>query len=177
MKRFRDTEAWKYIRTLLEIAVIVAVVWTLIAAFSSIGAAEYVTCKAWVICHPGDYVNLRARADRHSQCVGRLDAGDFVELDGTTRNGFARVANLTVDTPNEVWIYTGYLVFDEPVWMNGKTAVVASNKQLAARRNCTGEVRKWLQNGTEVQVFWYSDEWCVTNRGFIMTQWLDLVGE
>ena len=158
---------------LIALAVLVAAGGYFCASAAGRATAEETTAKAWVICQPGDYVNLRAKATKQSRAVSRLDCGDMVELDGKTKNGYARVVNLTIDGPGEVWIYTGYLVFDEPRWYGDEMTVVG-NARVAARKNCGGDVRRWLQPGTDVWVYWMSEDWCVTNRGFIRTKYLEV---
>lgn len=175
-----DRPVWNEIRkwliTIIEIALIVGVVWAVIVGIQGISFAEGDYAKGYVICQPGDYVNARISPSRKSESVGRYESADVVWLDGETKNGFALCVNAMKET-DDVWVYTGYIVFDEPKWLNGQTAIVSSTGRLAARRNCCGEVRKWLTNGTEMQVFWWSDDWCVTNYGFVKTQYIDLVGE
>ena len=169
-------EARKWLITILEILLIAAFIWAVIAGVQSLGLAEDAPVQAYVLCQPGDYVNARLTPSRKSTSEGRFESGDVVWLDGNTNNGFAHCVDTTFEAC-EVWVYTGYIVFDEPEWRNGQTAIVTSNARLAARRNCSGEVRKWLNTGDEVQVFWLTDEWCVTNYGFIKTFYLELVGE
>ena len=160
--------------TLLEIVLIAAAVYGIATFIDSISFAES-NVKAWVICKPGGYVNARAKAETGSDISGRFDAGDEILLDGTTNNGFAHIAYPTFE--DDAWVYTGYVVFDKPVWKGGLTAKVSSNAKLAVRSSMTGEVIKWLKNGQELQVFWYTDEWCVTNYGYVMTEWIDMVGD
>ena len=166
----------RFILIVAALAVIVGCAGFLIGNAGISAAAERATVRAWVICQPGDYVNLRSKASRSSMQVGRLDCGDEIELDGETRNGFARVVNLTIDTPAEVWIHTGYLVFDKPEWYGDSMAVVG-NARVAARKCCDGEVRRWMKPGTEVYTYYRSDEWCVTNRGFIKSEYLEVGSE
>ena len=170
-KRRKDTR--KRYTALLLAAVIMAGIGWMIGMAECKAVAEKATVKAWVLCQPADYINLRARASRKSTAVGRLDCGDAVELDGVTKNGFARVTGITIDSPDEAWIYTGFVVFDRPVW-SGEQMEITGNGRVAARKNCCGEVRQWLQPGALVTVYWKSDEWCVTNRGFIKTQYLEV---
>lgn len=167
------TNKARFILIVLLAAVVVAGIGWMIGSAGCRAGAESATAKAWVICQPGDYVNLRSRASRNSQAVGMVDCGDMLELDGVTKNGYARVVNLTIDTPAEVWIHTGYIVFDKPEWY-GDSMIVTGSGRVAARKNCEGELKRWLKPGAEVYVYWRSDEWSVTNRGFIKTIYLDV---
>ena len=156
---------------MILVAALAAVVLAGVFRMAATGRAD--TATAWVICQPGDYVNIRENASRKSAAVGRLDPGDAVEITGEGRNGFAEIRDLTLETAGGAWVYAGYIVFDEPEWY-GDEMVVIGTARVAARRNCCGEVRSWLQPGTEVQVFWKTEEWCVTNRGFIRTEYLEV---
>lgn len=166
----------KLLIALIELLLIVGIVSGVILLIESVGIADGDPVRAYIICQPGDYVNARLNPSRKSTAIGRLESGDDIWLDGDTNNGFAHCVDTTFEAC-ECWVYSGYIVFDEPEWRNGQTAIVTSNARLAARRNCSGEVRKWLNTGDEVQVFWLTDEWCVTNYGFIKTFYLELVGE
>ena len=173
-----NKETWieirKWIVTIIEILLIVAAIYGAITLINSVSLADG-GAKAYIICRPGDYVNAREKPDRHSEQAGFFEAGDEVILDGKTSNGFAHLAYPTFE--GDSWVYTGYIVFDKPVWKGGQTAIVNSNANLAVRKCITGEIKKWLKNGQEMQVFWWSEEWCVTNYGFVMTEWIELVGE
>ena len=171
-----NTRTPRKAKRMARIALLALLLLVILMAIQNVGKADKDTATAWVVCQPGDYVNARMNPSRKSQSVGRYDGADKVELDGKTSNGFAHCVDSTFEVC-ESWVYTGYLVFDEPEWLNGQTAIVTSNARLAARKNCTGEVRKWLNTGDEVQVFWWSEEWTVTNYGFIKTKYLELVGE
>jgi len=169
----KETREKRFLLIVLILGIIVAGIAWMIGTAGCKAAAEGATVKAWVLCQPSDYINLRARASRKSAAVGRMDCGDAVELDGKTSNGFARVTGITIDSPGEAWIYTGFVVFDRPVWY-GEQMEIVGNGRVAARKNICGEVRQWLQPGQMVTVYWKSEEWCVTNRGFVKTQYLEV---
>ena len=160
----------------IEIILIVGIIAGIIFALESVSFSENIYAKGYIICQPGDYVNVRWSPKVANNKCGRLDAGDEILLDGEIRNGFALCADSTFES-SDAWVYLGYIVFDKPVKTDGQKAIVSSNYRLAARQNCTGELRKWLYNGDIVQVFWWSEEWCVTNYGFVKSEYLDLVGE
>ena len=159
------------LRVLLAAALVAVIGFS--AGFLSIRAgAENRTVRAWVICQPGDYVNVRAKASRASGSIGRLETGDAVELDGKTRSGYAHIVNAGLEE-DEAWIHAGYLAFDKPEW-SGERMEIASQARVACRKYADGPVRCWLTAGAEVQVFWRTEEWSVTNRGFIKTMYLEV---
>ena len=151
----------------MEIAVLVFAVVS--GAFGS--GNETITC--WVLCQPGDHVNLRMEPSKGSPAVGFLDCGDSFETDGTSRDGWIRVLGIG---ECECWIYCGYVVTEEPVKVFSNYLVVARNR-VACRRWVDGPQIKgrlgWLHTGSEVSVFYIAGEWAVTSRGYIRSEWLE----
>ena len=138
--------------------------------FCAIGEEEF---QCWVLCQPKNRVNLRMEPNKDSKCVGWLECGDGFQTDGSVQNGWIKVLDAG---ECECWIYSGYVVTDEPeeVFEN---YVCAARKQVACRRWVDGpqyEGRSgWLKNGSEITVFYIAGKWAVTSRGYIQTEWLD----
>lgn len=134
----------------------------------SAAAAE----SRWVFCN--GYVNVRRSADKGSMIVGRLDAGDEFETDGKVRDGFIHVLGIGED--GEGWIFAGYTVDERPEKEETRYVCVAK-RRVACRRWTRGPQIKgrtgWLYNGTNVTVFWRTETWSVTNRGYIRSEWLE----
>ena len=153
------------LRIVLALVIVLAVI--VIAA-----RAEDTTFTCWVLCQPGDHVNLRIEPSKGSKSVGWLEVGDSFETDGTERNGWCRVLDRG---ECECWIYCGYVVTEKPEKI-GETMYVVARKQLACRRWVNGpqnENRPWLKNGREVQVFYIAGDWAVTNLGYVEAAWLE----
>lgn len=134
-------------------------------------SAEANTVTAWVMCQPGDWVNARVRGSRSSMSIGMLETGHPVEVTGKTEHGYAQCIKTGLEN-DEAWIHSGYLVFDEPKWSGAEAEVVCKGVVLC-RKYVDGPVRKRLAGGSIVQIFWKTDEWCVTNYGFIKTEYLE----
>lgn len=152
--------------------------WALVAVLAIAVVAQAATSKdtvtAWVVCQPGNYVNVRLKPSTKSESIGRFETGYTAEVTGKTRNGFAHVkVSLEYD---EGWIHAGYLVFDEPVWMEGAMYTVRSNGRVACRKYVDGPRRCWVVNGSTLQVFWIAGEWAVTNKGFIRSEFIQPMG-
>lgn len=176
--RFRDTEAWKYIRTALEILLIIAVIYGLVHlyvsfGFSEAGADEWddVT-EAYVLC--ADFVYVRTYPNKKGEPLGRFESGWKVWLDGKKKNGFLHVIDTGLEADG--WIYKGFIVYDEPIKV-GQNATIVSKGRLRARKYVNGKRTRWLKPLATVKVFWWSDEWCCTNCGYIQTKYLELDGE
>ena len=163
----RTNRAREILTILLAAVVVAGILWVITGE----GRAD--TATAWVICQPGDYINVRERASTKSGAIGRLDPGDEIHITGNTGNGFAEIADMPLETGSGAWVYAGYIVLDEPELYMDEMEVIGTAR-VAARRNCCGDIRCWLEPGTVVQVFWKSEEWCVTNRGFIRTEYLEV---
>lgn len=162
----------KLLVTVLEIVLIALVVYTVITVLNSTSFGEELT-EAYVICQPGDYVNVRMSPSKKSQAIGYIESGEQFLTDEQMKNGFIHCYG--IGECGEGWIHAGYVVFDEPVRVD-RIAYSISKAKLAARKYIGGKVRKWLKNMTSVTVYWMSDEWCVTSSGFMKTMYLEMEG-
>ena len=133
-------------------------------AMVSPAAAE----SRWVFCK--SYVNVRMSANKTSPVVGRLDACDEFETDGTVRNGFLKVYG--VGENGVGWVFAGFTSEDRPEEENVHY-VCAAVKRVACRRWIGGPRNRWLNNGSRVMVYYTTEYWCVTSRGYIAREWLD----
>ena len=66
-----------------------------------------------------------------------------------------------------------YLADEEPTRVDC-TGIVISTGRLAARRSVGGERKNWLKPGSTVKVSWVTSEWCVTNKGYVMLEYIEL---
>ena len=154
------------------ITILIALVLAVIAFTGNYGAiqarAEETTTNAWALCKT--YINIRLWPSKEATAVGFLDPCDRVEVDGRTKNGFAHVTY-----PVDGWVYAGYLTFSEPKAV-GETYTVVARRRVAARRWVDGPqmgTKPWLINGSEVTVLYMSDDWALTNRGYVKAEWLE----
>ena len=174
-KPFRDTEAWKWIRTLLEIAALVGVLFALswvISGFSMTEAhADEPIYEVWVMCRPDSEVYIRSKPRKDAPIAGSAVCGDYFRTDWRERNGFVHVT----DVPNESgegWISKRYIVCMEPMFV-AYTMTVHSRGRVAVRNYPQGKRTRWVANGTELRVYCVADGWAVTELGYIMTQYLE----
>ena len=164
----------KILITLLEIALIALAVYLIVTGLNGVTLAEEYdqVFTAYVICQKDDYVNVRMYPSKKSEVVGRCDGGDEILTDGYEKNGFLRCYGFeSVDA----WIFSGYVVYDKPEWVN-RIGYSVSRAVLNVRRFIGGKVIHKLKNLAEVVVYWLSDEWCVTNKGFVKTKYLEIEG-
>ena len=150
---------------------IISIILVLITLFSFAFAEE----AMYVICMPNDRVNIRLGASRTSSSIGWLEMGDIVYYDGTTKNGYRHCVGLGVEA-GEGWVHKGYLV-DEPVEYVNQDATIVSKSRLAARKNVNGKRTRWLKPGGTVKIYCWTNEWALTNCGYVQTAYLELNGE
>lgn len=132
--------------------------------------AESVYAKQWIICK--DYVLIRQWASRKAPECGQLDPGDEIEIDGNTKDGFAHIVS-----PVDGWVWAGNIVGSRPEKVECMAFVTAKTR-LAARRWVDGpqvDSKPWLINGSEIKVYWMNDEWAVTSRGYVRSEWLEMM--
>lgn len=163
------TELLKWIRTLIELAAIAAVIYGAICALGSISFAEE-EMDCWVICQPDGYVNVRKGPGNHREVIGYAVAGMHCRTDGKEKNGYLHI----IDASTEYgfgWIHSGYVVFSEPEAMDREMTVKASGR-VACRDRIDGKRRGWVRKGDTIRVYWRTRSWAVTENGFIQTKYL-----
>lgn len=126
----------------------------------------------WILCQPDSYVNVRMYPKKKSEEIGRLECGDSIYTDGKVKNGYLHI--FVSFELLEGWVHKGYVVYDEPYTPYLANTNVKSNGRVAARRTIKGERRCWLKNEQPIKVYMVSEEWCVTDKGFVKTKFVDL---
>jgi hypothetical protein len=145
-----------------RIVCLVAVLACLMAVFSVSGEEiEYYT-----LCQPESHVNARKTPRMRAEIVGRLELGDKVWSDGAKRNGFLHVYG---PFECDCWVYAGFLVPEITVQ---ESEMFIQADKVACRRSINGRRRKWMYEGDRVKVFAFSDDWAITDQGFIMIRFL-----
>lgn len=152
-------------RAVILLIVDAVILIVLIGLFNYAFAEDY-----YVLCRPGGEINVREKPKLKSGIVGVYNFGDKVTSDGKEKNGFVHV----VDVPAEVsegWIYGGLLVKDEPIASPGN-AMVFGDGRVACRKYAGGKVVRWLEEESVVKIYAISEEWCVTEYGYVRTEFL-----
>lgn len=131
--------------------------------------AETVTATGYIMCK--SYVMIRMWPSRKAQEIGQLDPAEQIEIDGRTKDGYAHIV-----APCDGWVWAGYITFSEPKKIDAP-GVVTAKKRVAARRWCDGpnvDSKPWLISGSEVRIYWMCDDWALTNRGYVKSEWLEV---
>lgn len=169
MKRgFFDTEAWKWIVTLIEIALFGAVIVLAVLGFQAVAHADTLTEEVWVLCEPTGTVNIRSKPG--GAVFGGTSCGAKLWTDNRQKNGFLHVLDLAAEEDTG-WISTRYIVYDEPVEVNCQM-VIRSDGRVACRKWIGGKIIRWAHDGDTVTVYAMSLEWAVTDRGYIRSEFL-----
>lgn len=144
---------------------------TLLRMMASEAEADTITEEVWVLCKPGGTVNLRATPG--GRVFGGCQSGAKMWTDNKNRNGFLHVLELAAEEDSG-WISSRYIVYDEPrEIMDGM--MICSEGRVACREWIGGKVIRWVQDGELVTVYWISDEWAVTEYGYIRSVYLGKV--
>jgi len=123
----------------------------------------------WALCKT--FVNIRERPSTRSQAIGYLDCGDGVETDWEMKNGWLHCINLSLEM-TEGWVYAGYMIEDKPEVVNAVFTVV-SDGRVALRKEIGGKRKAWAKPGKSLKVLWRSNEWSLTNKGYIRSEFLE----
>lgn len=144
----------------------ILVVLLLIVAIIAVEAAEadgglYVLCRTMV--------NVRSKPSKTARVVAWVECGQYVQTDGQEKRGFVHVVNLPSEEP-EGWIYSGYLVDEAPQIRTYRAEIWDGD--VIARGSVGGRALRKMREGQTVTVYAKNHIWAVTNRGFIMCDWL-----
>lgn len=165
--RLPNVPKWKIILiVLLIIAAIFINCWFITRAH-----AEDKPC--WILCQPDSWVYARTSPKKKSMELGRLECGEMIYTDGVIKNGFIHVYDLNFES-SEGWVSKGYVIYDEPYKPCFPDTQIKSNGRVSARRTINGKRRCWVKDGQSIRVYMASAEWCVTNKGFIQTKFIEL---
>lgn len=118
------------------------------------------------------YVNIRESPSAKSRIIGYLDCGDGVETDWVRNGDWLHCVNLSLEL-TDGWVYAGYIVEDQPEFVDSEYKVVSSGR-VALRKMVCGKRRAWIKSGKILKVLWRSNEWSLTNRGYIKSEFLEV---
>ena len=151
--------------------IVIAFVLILVGLICWARAEEEELDPIFVICQPDSYVTIRFSPKKANNECGRADAGDMFLTDWKKKNGFLHVYGHF--EAGEGWIKACYLTIWEPTVYRDGVKTKVRVKQVNCRRSIGGKRRCWLKKGAEVTVYVESEEWCVTNYGYIKTKYLE----
>ena len=151
-----------------KLLAVIVVLTALFACFTAF-ADEY---KVFILCNPKTPVIVRETPKKGAKETGRLDFGDDVWTDGRKKNGYLHVIGIT--EAGEGWVFAGNTVKDRPEQLTGARANIAATGRVMSYRWVNGKKNGWLQICDEVKVYAISEEWAVTNKGYIRMKFLEV---
>lgn len=137
---------------------------------SNAEAENGITYKCWAMCNPDSEVIIRERPNKKSFEVGAIECGGLMWTDWKEKNGWLHLVDLDNET-GEGWIHEGYVVFEEPELINREMEVMDC-KRVACRKYIDGKIIKWAKRRSTVFVYVMTSEWAVTDKGYIMSEFL-----
>ena len=152
---------------ILVMGILIGVAMCCIQALCISAQAEETEC--WVICQPDDYINIREKPGRRGQVSGWATGGMKLTTDGERRGEWLHVTGVTEN--GDGWIHIGYVVWSEPIRID-REYIICSSGRVAARKTIDGKRRAWLRENDVVNVVWWTKEWCLTDRGFIRSEFV-----
>ena len=155
-----------------------------------IGAAVFLLAAALVLCMAGmargeeelitmyvicsdSYVNVRERPSTKAKIGGRLDFGDEVQVSELVedRSGTEWYRVEAVTEQGCGYVCANYLTTAKPERVD-KTATVSASGRVAVYRRVNGSRKTWVKSGAQVRIRIQSDAWCLTDKGWIRTEYL-----
>lgn len=155
------------------VVLVIEIILIAILVFAAVNAYNYAFAESdvyFIICNPESHVNARNKPQKAASIVGRLECGDMVRTDGRQKNGYYHIIDCSFEQ-DEAWISGSYLVQDKPYIGEWHSSIISEGR-VAARRNVNGKRLRWLNPGTGITIYVLSNEWCITNRGFIRSEYL-----
>ena len=139
--------------------------------------AEGMRYSCWAFCQPGtedhpNEVNIRANPGKHSEIVGAVRCGTQLWTDWEERNGWIHLVDVNNET-GEGWISEQYIVFDIPYNIDAE-GVIKGKGRVACRDGIDGKLIGWASPGDMLKVSWVSNEWAVTDRGYISMDYVEV---
>ena len=159
----------------IELLLILGIMVCVLLLLQDIGLAEEDTEDVWILCSSDSFVCVREAPRKTAYAFGGATCGTKLQTDGKEKNSYIHVVNVPAEK-SEGWISTQYIVHSEPIRID-QNATVVSNGRLAARTGAGGKVQYWMNPMDTVKIFWWTDEWCLTNMGYVQTEFLELDGE
>ena len=128
--------------------------------------------RVFILCNPNTPVNVRRMPKKSAEVTGRLEFGDWIETDGKTKNGYLHVYGIT--EAGEGWIFAGYVVADEPIILENAWGSIGATGRVMTYRWVNGKKNGWVNVCDQVKIYGMSQEWAVTDHGYIRTKYLEV---
>lgn len=150
----------------------VALFCLMVLLWSPACAEDEMRYSCWAFCQPDSEVLIRERPGKHGVITGAVTSGTHLWTDWEERSGWIHVIDLASES-GEGWISEKHVVFDIPYNINAE-GVIKGKGRVACRDAIDGALKEWAMPGDMIAVYWVSNEWAVTDRGYISTDYLEV---
>ena len=134
--------------------------------------AEDMRYSCWAFCQPDSEVLIREKPGKHAEIVGAAGSGTHLWTDWEERDGWIHLVDVNNET-GEGWISEKYVVFDIPYHIDME-GVIKGKGRVACRDAVDGKLTGWASPGDMLAVYWVSNEWAVTDRGYISMDYVEV---
>ena len=158
----------------IELVALVALIYCGIWIFDEFGFAYGDGAEGqqvWVLCEQDGCVNLREKPK--GRIFGGATVGAEMLTDGKKKGSWLHVFNIPAEE-DRGWISSRYIVYSEPEIVMCNLEIQAEGR-VACREYIGGKVKRWLHSGDKVYVYYMSEEWAVTEIGYVMTEFFEEV--
>ena len=159
---------------MMRAALIYVLILATLTGISTAAAAE--TWTMYAICQPDGEVNIREKPNIHGTVSGRLFFGDVVQVSNVKTDSHGRKWCRVEDVTEwgHGWVCASYLIDTPPTVEQYAVATVRASGRVAVRKEPDGERKGWIQPGETVAVSVSSASWCLTERGYIASEFLEI---
>ena len=142
-------------------------------AIFNLDLANAETYTMYAVCANGN-VNVRAEPSYRARIEGHVEFGWDVEvIDEKKVNGVTWYKVNGITELGYGWIVETCLIDFEPEKVD-ISATVNANGRVAVYKKINGARKTWAKNKSEVHIKIYSDQWCLTDKGWIKTEYLNI---
>lgn len=135
--------------------------------------SEAETMQMYGICESGS-INVRVKPNVHSDVCGKIEFGWEIDISESRKVG--KTTWYKVDGFGEYgvgWINGNYLSESEPTKPEEQYGRINANGRVAIY-NIIGKRKGWAKPKTVFRILIYSEERCLTEKGWIKTKYLDI---
>lgn len=156
----------KNVFTCILIAIVV-----MFSAFPALADEQEVM---YAICRDGS-VNVRAQPTSKARVEGYLEFGWDVTVTDSKVDGTGTLWYKIVGTTElgYGWVCSQYLIRSKPENVSWE-ATICANGRVAAHKRVNGARKCWVSPGAKVQVKIFSEDWCLTDKGYVKTEYLQI---
>ena len=133
---------------------------------------EHEPITMYAVCNDS-HINVRAKPSTKAEICGYLDFGWDVQVIDSVKDATGNVW-YKVEGISEYgygYVYGSYLIDYMPVVID-KEYKVNANGRVALYNKINGKRSGWAKNGSVLHVKIWSDEWALTDNGWIRTMYL-----